>query len=593
MNANSTWYLGLDFGTTHLRGVLLDRRASRQYPLCWLAAPDSPSPVGCPTVAYLSLSATTEEPLSPTRFVLGTEALALDRQLAAAAGENQHEPKGLLLDDFKPYLNLAIPYYGQLQHRWEPTLQVYGQLPVSLYWLQLALATLLAQLKPADSSFRVGAVGLSAEQLAEALASLEGIAISSPAGWSDAYRFNLREAILEVGLVERSGQIFFVEESIAVVLGLCDWEEGKGPRQGSPVLLSPPGTTLAIHSGASTTELLTVELPDNFKALRAADFGLRNFAYGGNAFVQDIFYQLLYPQWLPEQAFLAELAMEFPQPGMPDPGKRELAYCQLRDFPGGRRLLETAKRVWSILQHQDSLSAQLGTQQWSVKRSALVEQVVNPFLQHLNHELNALLSQRGIAPSAIAQVVCSGGMALALFPFLKQGLQPKLTEARWVRASDPEETTLAALGASRLPFFPQVLDAIAHQYSDYFLLQELLQVFPQRGANLDEIWQALERRGVNVRTCDRRLLNFLQGELPQSLIPTTTNTCCLSVSSQHNRDYQGITAAPLFEQENLYHYRLNHKQSQRLQQYLAALVSGTRQQFTEPLDLTLSTFTET
>jgi len=591
MNANRTWYLGLDFGTTHLRGTLIDVRNGQQYPLNWqLTHSQQDSSATCPTVAYLNLTGKPEAPSSSNRFAIGAEALAMGQRSAAPESTAAHQ--GLLLEDFKPYLNLAIPYYGQIQRGWEPTLQVYGRGQVSLYWLQLALKALLANLNPSESSAKVVAVGLPRDRLSTALASLEGVVMSCPAGWSDAYRFNLREAILEVGLVEREGQIFFVEESIAVLLGLSDWEAGKGPGRTASVLPSPSGLTLMIHSGAATTELAVVELPSRFKDLKHSDFGLRNFPYGGNAFVQDIFYQLLYPQWLPQQDFLAELEVEFPQAGTPDLAKREPAQSELREFSGGRRLLATAKRVWLILQKQEELSAQLGTQTWKVTRRELEERAIAPFLACFNRELNALLSQQGIDPGAIAQIVCSGGMASALFPFLQQGLQPKFPQALWLQAPEPQETSLVAVGLARLPFFPKVLDAIAHQYSDYFLLRELLQVFPNRAVTVDEILQSLERRGINTRNCSRRILNYLQGELPAGLIPTTTNARCLDLSSQQNRDYQGITSAPLFEPEDLYRYRLNRKQSQRLNQYLAALISGAQQQWDDPLDFNLSTFTD-
>ena len=51
-----------------------------------------------------------------------------------------------------------------------------------------------------------------------ALEDLQGVILGTPAYWSDAYRFNLREAVLGAGLVGDSSQIFVVEDAIATLL---------------------------------------------------------------------------------------------------------------------------------------------------------------------------------------------------------------------------------------------------------------------------------------------------------------------------------------------------------------------------------------
>uniref|UniRef100_A0ACD5GSA8 Uncharacterized protein n=1 Tax=Desertifilum tharense IPPAS B-1220 TaxID=1781255 RepID=A0ACD5GSA8_9CYAN len=56
------------------------------------------------------------------------------------------------------------------------------------------------------------------------------------------------------------------------------------------------GHTLAINSGATMTELVLVDLPNQHQKLTHPDFKLRSFAYGDQAIDQDIISQLFLPQ---------------------------------------------------------------------------------------------------------------------------------------------------------------------------------------------------------------------------------------------------------------------------------------------------------
>lgn len=583
MTEEMLWYLGIDFGTTGLRAVLLQTGSAAQdrkpqdYPLYWQSATrldNEELQRHFPTAAYLDVASQPEE-REPSAGGLSLAALPLHIGSDAIAARDR-EKDGVLLDPLKPHLNLGIPYYSRGLHRWEPKLQVSSNLQVSLDWVQLAVGALLATLNPASD--RVGAVGLSDDDLQAALRGLAGVILSCPAAWNDAYRFNLREAVLSAGLVGDSNQVFFVEEAIAALLGTSVWQDE--PYRGHYAIA--PGITLILHGGATTTELALGYIPKNAESLNIENFALRSFHYGGRAIAEDLFYQLLYPQWLPEQPFLAKLKLEPPQPGGGDRFKRDRASAELLGFPGGRRCLETAERAWWILQHQDELSAQLGTQAWSVRRQDFEERVIEPFIGSLDREVNALLAQTGIAPEAIARVICSGNTTLALSSLLSTWLGQKLPNAEFAAVQDPPETSLAALGLTRLPFFPQACDRIRHQYSDYFLLRELLQVLPNRSFSVEELMQRLEQRGINTRACRQRLLTLLNGYLPPGLIPTTANAHWLTLASQQNRDYLGITVAPLFTREENDRYRVDGKQCQRLRQYFSALLSGTQQKLEEP-----------
>ncbi|MDY7012714.1 MAG: hypothetical protein SVX43_03780 [Cyanobacteriota bacterium] len=580
MSDESLSYLGIDLGTTALRAVLLKMNPStrdrnpQDYPLYWQkssATDDEERFWELPAVAYLEVVAPSSSTLSP---LVGWEASA-----------RAQRREGVFLESLKSDLNVGIPYYARDLNRWEPKLQASRHWELSLDWVQRAVRMLLASLDPVgEGDYRVGAVGLSQSDLSAALKRLSGAILSCPTSWSDAYRFNLREAVLAAGLVESSGQIFFVEEAIAALLGASRWQDE--PYSGHYAL--PSGATLVLHGGATTTELALGILPESSEALSEGDWARRGLPYGGRAIAEDLFYQLLYPQWLPEQPFLAKLNLEVPQPGQPDRLKRDRARVQLLEFPGGRRWLETAERAWQILQRQDEFNARLGEQEWGVQRRAFQGAIVDPWLEQLNGELNALLGETGLIPEQIVRVFCSGGSVLALFDDLQAWLGSKLPNATLVREPECEETSWVASGLARLPFFPQACDRIRHQYGEYFLLRELLQVLPNRSFSLEELMAELERRGINPRACTQLVQRLLEGYLPPGLVPTTDNARWLALTSQQNRDYLGLTTAPLFARVGSDRYRANGKQCQRLRQYFSALLSGRKQTLEEPLFFSFS-----
>ncbi|MDY6782691.1 MAG: hypothetical protein SW833_09130 [Cyanobacteriota bacterium] len=572
MSQESLWYLGIDLGTTALRAVLLQtspQNPPQEYPLYWQNLSGSNSDEQhreLPAVAYLNVVGISSPSASP---LVGWEALA-----------RSDGKEGVFLDALKASLNLGIPYYARGLNRWEPKLQASSHLELSLDWIQLAMGALLATLNGEnEGNCLLCARGLVEQDFKRALKQLRGAILSCPTSWSEAYRFNLREAVLGAGLVEKSEQIFFVEEAIAALLGASQWQDK--PYDGYYSL--PPGATLVLHGGATTTELALGTIPESSEELSYSNWTLGSLAYGGRAIAEDIFYQLLYPQWLPQQPFLAKLNLEMPQPGQSDRVRRDRARAQLLGFPGSRRWLETAERARRILQCQDQFTAQLGDQEWGIQRQAFQQCIVAPWLQQLNGELNALLGQTGLSPERVERVFCSGGSVLAVFDELRHWLALKLPNATLVRETEGEGNGWVVSGLARLPFFPQVSDRIRHQYGDYFLLRELLQVLPHRSFSLEELMAKLERRGINTRACASQVLSLLEGYLPPGLVPTTANAHQLTVASQQNRDYLSITTAPLFVRADGGRYRADGKQCQRLRQYFLALLSAKQQTLEEPL----------
>jgi len=624
--SNAVWYLGIDFGTTGVSAVLLNRSTAQRYRIYWskklgitneelrtvnpqVATRSSEETIfRFPAVAYSATVASRDAMVSTVQLSVAPVVVG---SLASTLANNK---PGTFLQNFKPYLNIGIPYYCPKRHDWEPRLQLPSQQIVSLYWVRRALHALLATLTPkstiADSGINVGAVGLKSETLVSALGQLEGVILGCPAVWGDSYRLNLREAVLESKLVRHPEKIFILEDAIAAILaGLQCYELKDSKIQNSKPLRgaspdsekvantdalhtqnSPQGGALVINAGATTTEIALVDLPDNLQDLTHSDFSLCSLAYAGNAIDQDIFCQLLYPQLSLAQHQQLSLPsdLDLPLPGQPDQQKRDRLTSLLQSSPLGQALLKATGYLKLILQHKDEFTLELGTDRWTVKRVDLESSVLLPFIQQLNRQLNALVIETGILEQRIYQVFCIGGTAgLAT---LVKWLQQKLPNATIIQNADSSTDSWVAAGLATLPLYPNVLNRTQHQYSDYFLLLELLRAFPgtageeaARPYSIEEIMQQLERRGLNTSACYERLVRLVEGQLPPGLVPSIDNASLLSEGSKQNLQYSQVSAQPLFFQEGNQLYRLNPQQQEHLWQYLNIILFGTHQKFEEPL----------
>jgi hypothetical protein len=625
--SNTVWYLGLDFGTTGVSAVLLNYSTSQRYPISWsheLSTKPDPIPTGTsqftprssdepifrlPTVAY-------SEP-APSK--LSVEPAIAPIVVGSLASTSVNHRSGVFIENFKPYLNISIPYYSPKRHQWEPTLQLPGKQLVSLYWMRQALQALLATLTPnstlPSAMMTVGAKGLEIETLTKALQQLKGVILGSPAAWGDTYRFNLREAVLEAKLVSSPEQIFFVEDAIASVLaGLPSAREGDREnfstqtQDGEPSVTpelpaataSPSpwrGGTLVINAGATTTELALVDLPDELRDLTYSDFSLCSLPYAGNALDQDIFCQLLYRQLSIEQQQQLSLTddLELPQPGQPDSQRRDRLALLLQSSSLGQALLKAAGCLKLILQHKEKFTLDLGKERFTLTGLDLEDSVIQPFVHQLNQKLNVLLLETGISEHGIYQVLLLGGTANLIA--LTKWIQKRLPNATLIQHTDSSGGSWVAAGLATLPLYPKVLNRRRQQYSDYFLLLELLRAFPEttgelatRPYSLEEIMQRLERRGLNTGACYEQLVRLVEGQLPEGLVPSITEPNLLSPTSKQNLLYSKITASTgLFCREGKRLYRRNLQQQACLHQYLELALSGIYQKFEEPLILTWDT----
>jgi hypothetical protein len=612
---NSVWYLGLDVGTTGISAALLNRSHSVVYPICWSAdnqdrVSSFPESFRLPAEVYLpSVS------LPPTE----TE----NPKLQELAEYQQHNSYSVQL---KPYLQIAIPYKNE-QQQWEPVLQFNQFSAGPLIWVVRSLSKLLLTLKSDRQSTTQGliasAVGLSGESFDYIMNHLAGVICTCPSGWSEQYRFNVREAVLTSKLVTHPQQVFFVEEAIASLLSILDSPDGKKVQISDAEGLHPAkphddaliGHTFVINIGATTTEMALVDIPENLQQLTHNDFMLHSFAYASNGIEQDIICQLLFPpkyrqpreinqedsqtnnhnswEWQPTFAALDEMRwsslgleeLDLPQLGEPDIPARIRLQQRLESSVLGQAVLDAALALKLILQQQDTFTLQLADQKWVLQRKDLENQVFIPFVRRLNREFNKLLVARGIPTEAINQAILTGGVASlgVVNNWLRQKLpNTKIIQDLYLGANGIPLCSRVAHGLAMLPLHPQILEAPKQQYTDYFLFMELLRLLPDKTSSFSEILQLFEGSGINTSISQQRLLAFLEGELPAGLIPAIPDSTWVSRNSQNNSDYQAIAATPLFEKQGNLTYRPNFTQVTVLRRYLDAIKASTQQTMEEP-----------
>ncbi|HBK23492.1 MAG TPA: hypothetical protein DDZ60_13570 [Planktothrix sp. UBA10369] len=580
------WYLGIDLGTTGISAALLNRETQKVYPIYWQAE-------------QTELSEVEEIPFT---FRLQDSVYYLDPQ---------QQTNQSLIQQFKPLLNLGIPYHKSINSpelKEIPMIQWSQQQSLPLAGFREAWTALLSTLHPSrvlsgqrippsthrphqtppvvalPNIYTLGAVGLDAVEFQQALNCLDGVILGCSTASTEAYRFNLREAILAAGIVKRPEQIFIIEDAIATLL-----------YQFHLHLPDPNSTILIINIGATTTEIALAKLPQDVTDFTNSQVICHHLAYAGNALNQDIITQLLIqPEGSPFPEFdITDL--EFPQPGHPDLVKRYRLQQILHSDPVGLKLLEIAETLKFKLQQSDHHTLTLNGYSWKISQRDLEQKILLPFVQQLNKELNHLFSDQGISPIRISQAICTGGNGT--WPTFSRWLRQKLPNAlitqdsphdQYNRDNNYSHCSRLAWGLAVLPLYFQVLDVSRHQYSDYFLLAELLRVFKEQPLSLSEVHQLLENRGVNTRSVSNRILAILKGKLPPGLIPSPSDTIWLTLESQKNPDYQILLEGALFYQDVDNNYFISLERADITRKYLAQLSLNSLQNWEEPFSNQLS-----
>ncbi len=585
---SATWYLGIDFGTTSLGAVLLNQTTGELYPLYWQPGEESSLVMTNSTIEPSRSSSLPTgvygNPQAP-EAVMYPVGLGVPEALA---------PEQMLCQNFKPYLDLGIPYWTE--SGWQPILRLAQNQPlVSMHWLQKATQALFSGLNSqAAVTQKLRATGIAPEILVNILDSIAGVILNCPTKSGDAYRWNLREAALAAGLVPQPEQVVFVEEAIAPFLASLQIRHTDASY---PTHFPWRGYTLVINSGATATEFALVNANQS-QNLTHGDFGLWSFPYAGNAFDQDIICQLLLSPatkimqniYETDKLLLAN-DLELPIAGELETTNRQRLHFWLQSSAWGQTLLIAAQNLKLHLQTKTEHRLVLGSDQWLIQQDQYESMVVIPFLQQLNQQLNNFLSMTGVAEHSIFQVVCAGGTATSVL--LTEWLKIKLPQAVAIEKIGLPVGTMVAAGLASLPLYPQICGQ-AQQYSDYFLLMELLRILPLDTSataedveapnyHLEEINQMLEHRGINTRACGDRILDILRGELPGGLIPQLNQNIWLATASQQHPDYLALKSAKLFTQDGQNYYQPNLEQCRRFYKYMTAMLDKTQQKLEEPL----------
>jgi len=586
---SARWYLGIDFGTTSLGAVLLNQTTGELYPLYWQQGEDNRMTL---TNSGTEQSRSYSLPIG----VYGNPQNSEEMMYPVGLGVPETlAPDQVLYQNFKPYLDLGIP--AGTESGWQPILRLaQGQPLVSMRWLQQATQALLKGLNSqAAATQKLRATGIAPETLVNILDSIAGVILNCPINSTDAYRWNLREAVLGAGLVSQAEQVVFIEEAIAPFLASL---QIRHTNESHPTPFPWRGYTLVINSGATATEFALVNStqPQNFTH---GDFGLWSFPYAGNAFDQDIICQLLLNPvtkimqniYETDKLLLAN-DLELPTAGELEITKRQRLHFWLQSSAWGQTLLIAAQNVKLHLQTKTEHRLVLGSDQWLISQQQYESMVVIPFLQQLNQQLNNFLSITGVGEHTIFQVVCAGGTVRG--SLLDEWLKIKLPQAVAIEEIGLPVGTMGAAGLASLPLYAQTYNQ-AQQYSDYFLLMELLRILPLETVDtpaptyhLEEINQLLERRGINTRACSDRILDILQGELPLGLIPQLSQNIWLATASQQYPEYLVLKSAKLFTQEEQNTYKPNLEQCRRLYKYMTAILDKAHQKLEEPLIFDLS-----
>ncbi|NEQ37446.1 MAG: hypothetical protein F6K40_14700 [Okeania sp. SIO3I5] len=653
---SSLWYLGIDFGTTGISAALFNRNSGEIYPIYWElvgARPELDIP-GINQEFTLSTKTVKTDFNSIERIYRLPSIVYLAQKLAVSDQEREEiiAEKPLLLENFKPSLKVTIPYISlkfkkqKLAEKSEesliiapnfspatthqPVLQWSEKHQVPLSLVKQGLVTLLMTFNPQGNfqnsisliekdtqttvitnNYVCGAVGLEHEVFVSALAQLKSVIMGSLANWPEAYRFNLREAVLDAGLVKNVNQVVVIEDAIATALSeLVSVTE---TTENYAISGYRKDAILIVNVGATTTELALVSLPENGQSLTSSNFHCHSFAYGGHALDQDIICQLLLEDdnvavVTENQEDWDKSGQLWPRAGCPDLSIRYQLQQWLQSSSYRQELLVTARNLKVILPSEKEFTLSIGDRVRYLQEKDLEGKVLAPFVKQLNQELNNFLSKVGISPVGISRAICTGGSGCweAIARWLRQKLpnaiivQDGKVESENVDLGGKNEEGLdnclsemedirltigrVAYGLAILPLYPQIVDIGREQYNDYFLLWEILQVFSDYPLSVKEVFQLLEKRGINTRVCQEKIRDILGGKLPLGLIPSQEDLMLLSEVSQQNDDYQNLKRKALFDREiESNKYELNYEQAEHVREYLSKLIASSRQKLEEPL----------
>jgi hypothetical protein len=307
-----------------------------------------------------------------------------------------------------------------------------------------------------------------------------------------------------------------------------------------------------LNAGAATVELALVELPSKLEDLTRADFTCHSFAFGGDAFDQDIICQLLAKNetW--------GMSIDLPRPGHPDLPSRYQLQQRLQGSAFGLQLLERQAHK-SYFATSKSFAFDIAQQHWDVS-AKIGKSGFSAFVQQLNRELNALLSRAGCRRRGLIRRFVQGVWVLGR------------RSPRWLRTeaaecyshSRPEfevdrdifdihNSALNAVSQStnfsgKKWFSCRRVGEFASLSSNFGCVAAAVQrLFSAVGINagfgcpnseLSGNFAVVGGQGVNTRTCESRILRILEGKLPGGVVPAEEDFMLLGEESRQNPDWK-------------------------------------------------------
>ncbi len=501
------WHLGIDFGYSGIRACLFNQATGQVYPLAFD----------------------------------GAEQIIANIDLNVDGG-------AIALQGFKQFLRLGIPY--QIGNEWQPKLKWINNQTLSLKDFQVAAQQLFNQILNQIKNFATNS------DLSDPIdiANLETVILGHPHSWSDAYIFNLREAVLASGLINDIEKVLVIDQAITF-----------GMRSAAftfPAENSKESSQLFLDSGAFTTALsFTLGSERRFSDLEYAGLGIN----------QDIILQLLFSKTKDKFP-----ATKFIKSGEPNPIHRADLQQHLLNSAIGIESLAIAEQIKLFFSEQPNIQGwqgNVGGKSLKISRSELEIKVIQPFIQSLNDAIDLMIF--GTKPEDITEIAIAGGTMQ--LPSIHQWLEAKFANAQ---VSILPSSNLAH-GLAIAPLYSQYLDINRHQYSDFFLLSEICALNLQEPLTLGGLMKKLQNRGVNAKACSDRLAKILSGQLPAGIFPWQEPEKFLVLADPNLHPH--LLDANLFTPLGNDLYEPNPTSTQLLGAYLKMLESSINQSFSEPL----------
>ncbi|NUN66151.1 hypothetical protein HCU40_15645 [Pseudanabaena biceps] len=558
------WILGIDFGASGLRASLLNDNTGKVY----LLSLDSTEELPC-KLAW-SANQNLDDPIASDIRLLTKKA-----QNSGRSSDKELEQGEVSIYQFKQFLKIGLPYRGVSS--WQPIVQWSSGHQVSLRWLIAALKTLLEQIQTRAENSQLPDLGL-------ILLKLSGVVFGYPSNWSDTYILNVREAILKAGLVKQAEQVMSVEQAIAPLLALI--HERKISSDITVLIdVGAVSTSLCLAKGIADLRAITNQSQDYLakeQASQRSKLQMLSFDYAGINISQDIIVHLFYPHWQlitnPNRHLCKFDYLSLPEIGVAATAQRILLHQYLLSSEVGQQMLELADRVKIMFgqdAHLDTWNEELMGQPLVVLRRELENLILQPFIQRINRELNAIFSNAGILGDDVSQVFLIGNTMQ--IPLLSRWITQKLPNVK----IESLESSAIATGLAVSPLYPALHNVARQQYSDYFLLQEICRLNLTKSITPSQLLQQLQMRGINIKVCRDRILTILQGDLPAGLFPWLEPEQAMVLEDPTLSS--DLYAGKLFELETDGTYQPNVTKFQQLRVYLQAITGNMTQTLNEPL----------